>query len=90
MHWGGLFRNVFIHPSDEELEALGFSLNKRKYLYTSSNDEIKSDFLYQTDEESFNKIQEKLKGGDYTIKEKDKLYVLPGVKIPKFKKRVAP
>jgi len=77
--------NVFIDISDKELGRLSFPLEKMKYAYTASNDAIKMDHLYQTDKETFYKMIDKLKGQDYDIKAKDKLYILPGVGIPKFK-----
>ena len=75
--------NPFIEIQSEELAKLTFTCEFSNYLYYSESKGLQLGSLFETDEDTYDKIQKVLEGrDDTTIKKKDRVYILPGNNLP--------
>jgi hypothetical protein len=76
--------NPFIKIEKEELAKLTFTCEFSNYLYYSESKGLQLGSLFETDEDTYDKIQKVLEGrDDTTIKKKDRVYILPGNNLPR-------
>lgn len=76
--------NPFIKIEKEELAKLTFTCEFSNYLYYSESRGLQLGSLFETDEDTYDKIQKVLEGkDDTTIKKKDRVYILPGNNLPR-------
>jgi len=78
--------NPFIKIDQDKIDKLPWIQQGWQYYFADSNKSIGVGIVYDVSRETYGKLNERLRGsGNDTIKPKDKVYLLPGSKIPLFK-----
>jgi hypothetical protein len=72
--------------SSSELSKFAFDIKSIEFNYLTNTNSTESCNIYELSEESYNKIIKRFNGlEEGEIEEKDKVFIIPGVKLPKYK-----
>lgn len=78
--------NPFIKIEQDKIGKLPWIQGNYQYYFSDSNKNIGVGIVYDVSKETYDKLKERLRGtGNDIIKPKDKVYLMPGSKIPLFK-----